>query len=211
MAEKYVAPALNEKAFHCALCGVYSNQIWQDMAFVVQGWPRVEHWRSSYCSHCHERAFWRGAAMIFPTGGTAPLPSADLPPGIKADYEEARSIVSRSPRGAAALLRLCIQKLCKHLGEAGKKIDDDIASLVKKGLPVAVQQALDTVRVTGNEAVHPGTIDLRDNQKLAAALFGLVNFIVEKMISEPKQIEELYNSLPKEKLEGIQARDKKKS
>jgi hypothetical protein len=74
-------------------------------------------------------------------------------------------------------------------------------------LPVDVQQALDAVRVIGNEAVHPGQIDVSDNPKIAAALFGLVNFIAEKMVSEPKAIEQIYGSLPPEKLAQIQKRD----
>ena len=60
------------------------------------------------------------------------------------------------------------------LGEKGKKIDDDIASLVRKGLEPDIQQALDVVRVTGNNAVHPGQIILEDDKATAVALFELV-------------------------------------
>ena len=40
-------------------------------------------------------------------------------------------------------------------------------------------------------------------------LFKLVNFIANKLITEPKEIDELYNSLPANKLEGINKRDNK--
>ena len=112
-----------------------------------------------------------------------------------------------SPRGAAALLRLGIQKLCAHLGQPGKNINADIKALVAEGLPPKVQEALDSVRVIGNDAVHPGTIDLNDNRDIANQLFRLVNFIAQKMITEPKEIEDIYNSLPAEKLKGINERD----
>jgi hypothetical protein len=72
-----------------------------------------------------------------------------------------------------------------------------------------VQKALDTVRVIGNDAVHPGTIDLRDDPATATALFKLVNIIVEKMISEPREIEDLYAGLPEAKREAIEQRDRK--
>src|SRR5262249_11163434 len=137
-----------------------------------------------------------GDTMIHPVATTAPLPNADMPDEVKADYAEASEIVGRSPRGAAALLRLAIQKLLRHLGEKGKNIDDDIAALVTKGLPATIQKALDTVRVIGNESVHPGTIDLRDEPETAAALFGLVNLIVQDRITQPKEIDTLYGKLP---------------
>lgn len=79
-----------------------------------------------------------------------------------------------------------MQKLCAVLGESGKDINADIASLVTKGLSVQIQQALDIVRVIGNEAVHPGHIDLKDDPKTAELLFDLLNLIVEEKISEPR-------------------------
>jgi Surface-adhesin protein E len=51
---------------------------------------------------------------------------------------------------------------------------------VKNGLPETVQKSLDVVRVTGNNAVHPGQMDAAD-VNAAASLFALVNVIVEYM------------------------------
>jgi Domain of unknown function (DUF4145) len=162
----------------------------------------------SQCFNCNEIALWTSASMAWPVQNNAPAPNQDLPEEVRLDFEEAGRIVQLSPRGAAALLRLAIQKLCKELGGAGKSIDNDIAALVKDGLNVRIQQALDIVRVIGNEAVHPGTIDLRDDIQTATKLFDLVNIIAETMISQPKHIEALYNGLPPNKLAGIEARDK---
>lgn len=147
--------------------------------------------------------------MIYPDIITVSLPNSDLPDDIKIDYLEAREIVIKSPRGAAALLRLCIQKLCVHLGEE-ENINNAIASLVKKGLDIQIQRALDVVRVVGNEAVHPGELDLKDDNDTAIQLFGLVNFITHELITRPKELEKLYSDLPPSKLEGIETRGDKK-
>jgi hypothetical protein len=131
-----------------------------------------------------------------------------MPEEITADYLEAGQILSRSPRGAAALLRLAIQKLCPILGATKSDINGAIGELVEAGrINPSIQQALDTVRVIGNEAVHPGTLDLKDGHAMALALFNLVNFIIAKAITEPRQLQELYSSLPPAKLAGIAQRD----
>ena len=74
-----------------------------------------------------------------------------------------------------------------------------------------VQKALDIVRVIGNEAVHPGSIDMKDDRETALNLFQLVNSIAEQMISNPQKIRSIYDKLPEEKRIGIENRDKNKS
>jgi len=111
---------------------------------------------------------------------------------------------------AAALLRLVIQRLLKYLGAGGKDLNEDIASLVSKGLDRRIQMSLDVVRVIGNNAVHPGQIELKDDRPTANTLFSLVNLIVDSMISQPKHIEATYKSLPATAHDQIEKRDKKK-
>jgi predicted nucleic-acid-binding Zn-ribbon protein len=214
MKAQYVSPALDLQAFNCPKCHVFSKQKWYFMSgaessdgFGLQ--IQDQRFLISSCEHCHFPTIWFGQQIIFPLQTTAEPPNLDLPDDIMKDYEEARAISNLSPRGAAALLRLAIQKLCKHLGQPGDNINSDVKALVAKGLPPLVQEALDSVRVIGNEAVHPGTLDLRDDRELASKLFRLVNFIANKMITEPREISEIYGSLPPDKREGIKKRDAK--
>lgn len=209
--QSYTPPAYSEESFHCPLCGFYAHQYWFQGCCVQTrvGGKHQEVADVSFCrcEHCGSLSVWRKGMMIYPDGGNAPLPNPDLPGEVVKDYEEARSILAKSPRGAAALLRLSIQKLCHQLGESGKDLNADIGSLVEKGLPEKVRQALDALRVIGNNAVHPGQIDLTDDADTATALFGLVNFIAEKMITEPKEIERLHALLPPGAIEQIKRRD----
>ena len=145
--------------------------------------------------------------MIYPQRGEAPPANPDLSDDIRRDYDEASSILDLSPRGAAALIRLAIQKLCKELGQPGEVLNADIGALVEKGLDPLVQKALDAVRVIGNNAVHPGHIDLKDDRQVAESLFQLLNLIAEKMISVPKHVDEVYAGLPDGARKAIEKRD----
>jgi hypothetical protein len=122
------------------------------------------------CASCLKLSIWVGESITYPAARLNVEPNFDLNPEIKADFNEARTIVATSPRGAAALLRLCVQKLCKQLGKAGENINADIGALVKDGLNPKVQMALDIVRVVGNEAVHPGELDLNDTPEACLSL-----------------------------------------
>lgn len=208
---KYVKPELNKSAFHCPLCNTYSQQIWgnimEDANSKGRGSRKLENWKGALCDHCNEIALWNGSQLIFPDSPSIIPPNEDLEESIKKDYIEASQIIEKSPKSAAALMRLAIQKLCKHLGENGENINEDIGNLVKKGLPIQIQQALDVVRVIGNESVHPDQINLDDNKEIAYKLFELLNIIAQTMITQPKEISELYSKLPQTKLEEISKRD----
>lgn len=212
MKSEYIPPQVSLKAFNCPNCHVYAKQSW----FYMAGAANKDGYGSMYqnkdflvsnCENCNFPTIWLGENIVFPIHSTSEPPNKDLPDDIKQDYEEARAIANLSPRGSAALLRLAIQKICAFLGQPGKNINEDIKALVAQGLPTKVQEALDSVRVIGNEAVHPGAIELKDDLLTVNKLFKLVNFISNKMITEPKEIDELYSSLPQEKLDGINQRD----
>lgn len=207
MPHEYTPPVYEQNAFHCPLCNVYADQVWTHLAQVRGGQVRFNETQACICAHCKEYSLWHGGVMTYPDLSGVQPPNSDLPEEIQADYEEAASILQKSPRGSSALLRLSIQKLCKELGEPGENINKDIATLVAKGLPVMIQQSLDSVRVIGNEAVHPGQIDFNDNADVARTLFKLVNIIAEKMISEPREVQEIYDSLPETKKQEIDRRD----
>ena len=215
---KYVEPESNLKSFTCPHCGVLSRQYhWGYQNTIKASAIDEKHpnfgttvIRVSRCEHCEEVAIWYRETLVFPDRGTAPAPNTQMPDDPKSDYEEAANILSHSPRGAAALLRLAIQKLCIHLGGKGKNINDDIKKFVAQGLPSQVQQALDVVRVTGNNAVHPGQIDASDID-IASNLFPLVNVIVEYMIELPGRIKGLYEDLPVKAKEAIAKRDAKEN
>ena len=111
---KYVEPKSKLKSFTCPNCGVLSRQYhWGYKNEVNVGALPESHnqftqtvIRVSKCEHCNQPAIWHQDKMVYPDRGPAPAPNTEMPEEIKTNYEEASSILTRSPRGAAALLRL---------------------------------------------------------------------------------------------------------
>ena len=204
----FIPPKVFEKKFTCPHCNAITQQNWWSRAFDSSNFHDISlnAIRASTCQHCSESTLWVQEKMVYPEYGNAPSPNIEMPESVKKIYLEACSIYQKSPRGAAALLRLGIQILCKELGESGSNINNDIKKLVTKGLPEIVQKSLDIVRVTGNDAVHPGQIDT-DNPATVARLFDLTNIVVQYMITLPKQVGLLYNDLPQGKVNAIANRD----
>lgn len=199
---KYTAPEYGLESFNCPHCGAFAQQFWSPSIVAAgssNGNVVIEDLAICMCKNCTKYSYWHsGSEMIYPSQSTAPLPSTDMPEVVLYDYNEARNIFEKSPKASAALLRLAIKKMCVSLGENGKDINDDLASLVTKGLPPNVQKALDILRVVGNNAVHPGEITIDDNSpSIALSLFKLLNIMVDTMITQFKEIEELFDSLPK--------------
>ncbi|RXQ95593.1 DUF4145 domain-containing protein [Ancylomarina salipaludis] len=207
---KYLQPQVYSSSFTCPHCGAIAKQDWWSKMWSGGIHSNSDHMplRVGQCQHCNKNTLWVMDKMYYPDNGNAPFPNPEMPDSVNKLYMEASAIHTKSPRGAAALLRLSIQVLAKELGEEGKNINKDIGNLVKKGLPEIVQQSLDIVRVTGNDAVHPGQIDT-DDPNTVGQLFDLVNIIVEYMIALPKRVSGIYNGLPADKVKGIEDRDKK--
>jgi hypothetical protein len=206
----YTSPSMWSDAFNCPHCHAFSSQRWGKINLIVgsSNFGQSDEFVLCRCARCEKFSIWVGQRLLFPPARKVPPANSDLPQDIIRDYEEASEILDRSPRGAAAILRLCIQNLCKLLGEPGANINEDIASLVRKGLSPKVQQALDIVRVVGNNAVHPGQLDLRDDIDTSEKLFGLLNLITDTMITQPKHINEMFNKVvPDSQKSAIAKRD----
>jgi len=130
-----------------------------------------------------------------------------MPEEALRDYDEARAVSSQSPRAACALLRVCIERLCTFLEAKGDSLNEQIKYLVANGLPPMIQQALDAVRVIGNNAVHPGVMSPDDVEAVSDSLFALVNLIVEDRITRPKMVADVFAALPEGAKKAIEKRD----
>ncbi|MGE0267073.1 MAG: DUF4145 domain-containing protein [Candidatus Omnitrophota bacterium] len=217
---KYYPPLYAKGEFHCPHCKVFAKQFW---AHIEAQHLHADHfigitvstfreglekeWRLSKCEHCEKKCIWLGKDMIYPRIISVAQPNEDLEQTIQKDYLEAANILNESPRATAALLRLALQKLCKQLGQKGENINDDIGNLVKAGLNHHIQKSLDILRITGNNAVHPGEINLEEDKEKVYKLFELLNFIAQKMITEPKEISRFYENLPEDAKKAVKKRD----
>ena len=216
-------PEFNLKSFTCPYCGAFAQQNWdhteigdnlyQDTKILKnRDFKNVEQMEDSIslstCQSCGKYHVWHNNVIIMPKTSAINIPVDEMPNEVKLLYNEAKDVFPLSPKSACALLRLALQILCNILLEKDLGLNDAIKELVnKKGLPVMVQQALDSIRVIGNNAVHPGEINIDDNKDIAATLFMLLNLIVEKIIIEPKKVEEVYMRLPEGVRTAIEKRD----
>lgn len=210
--QEYVAPELDKDAFNCPHCNAYANMYWYTIdAMGVSNRPFIcIPLKAAKCVRCYEFSLWIGEDMIIPSHSTAPMPHNDMPELVKKDYLEAREILNKSPRGACALLRLALQKLCNEFVKGKKDINEQIAELVKQGLPSQLQKAFDIVRIVGNNSVHPGEINVDDNPEIALMLFKLINMIIEKMITEPNELKEFYeDTIPEKTQKAIKERNER--
>lgn len=225
--QKFVPPSFWQTAFTCPYCGVLAQMNWERLYEGNVGTIGYSI-HIAVCQVCKNYSLWckygtlqRGKPtikeeMLYPKLSAIP-PAEDMPESIKAIYKEASNVLGDSPRAACALLRLALEELISYLRNnfekykslKGKNINEDIKELVKLGLPAEAQKALDIVRITGNNAVHSKEIDINDNPEIAYKLFEMLNFIVQEMITRPKEIDSFFkDNIPKGAKEAIKERDK---
>jgi hypothetical protein len=165
---EHIAPAHEQTSYHCPYCGVLAPMYWIQLQYHRPhptgsgGYRPAEAWMVQ-CGVCHELQFWvKGdngqPHMVRPVVSGSQRPHPQMPEDARRDYEEARSILRLSPRGACALLRLATQKLVDGFVPGSDNLNNKIGTMVGQGLPDEVQHALDSLRVVGNHAVHPGEL-----------------------------------------------------
>lgn len=185
----------------CQACDNFSIWLTNNLPVTKVGTTNLKGLDTTYAS----------VTLIFPSTSSdsseVPALNSDMPDNVKEIYKEAGDVLNVSPRASAALSRLAIENLVEYLGAEGKDLNNKIGNLVSKGMPIEIQQMLDSVRVIGNNAVHPGQINIKDNKELALSLLHFVNLITDNQISQPKKIAEIYDSLPESYKKSIEKRD----
>lgn len=200
----------------CPYCHVYAQFDWS-VQQKLNSKPKEYRLIVAKCNSCHLDSVWfqnlqsKEEILMFPDYPSGlDAPNSDMPNNIQQIYIEAAKVLKDSPRASAALSRLAIDQLTQQFSSESS-LDTRIADLVSKGLSSKLQKAFDIVRIVGNNAVHPGEIDLKDNQEMAKSLLRLLNMITDNLITQPNQIDKFYNSLPERQLKHIEKRDSKKN
>lgn len=122
----------------------------------------------------------------------APPPSENMPEEIRVLYEDARRV--SEPRSANALLRIACEDLCRlnRIPRGRDGFYGTISNLrEREGISSMLANALDSIRITGNAAVHGNETDY---DIPVEKLFNLVNIIVDEWA-----VSYLYDGLPDEK------------
>lgn len=211
-------PKYKRPRFVCPYCEAFAAHAWPTLKMELkQATSGVPRFACSICQSCRGIVIWRSETiepeaayqLIYPTIRTGPPPTPDMPKTVTALYEEARAVAQVSKKSAAGLLRLALQHLVDDLEPGPGDINLKIGSLVQAGLRPDVQRAMDVLRVVGNNAVHPGQINVDDDPDLVPSLFSLIQIIVEEMITRKHMIDELYGALPEGALDRIESRNAK--
>ena len=216
MTKYFNSYSIGNTSIICPYCHVYAQFDWS-VQQKLNSKPKEYRLIVAKCNSCHLDSVWfqnlqsKEETLMFtdyPSGLDAP--NSDMPNNIQQIYIEAAKVLKDSPRASAALSRLAIDQLTQQFSSESS-LDRRIADLVSKGLSSKLQKAFDIVRIVGNNAVHPGEIDLKDNQEMAKSLLSLLNMITDNLITQPNQIDKFYNSLPERQLKHIEKRDSKKN
>lgn len=215
VADKYIAPAHLLDSFNCPHCGTLAHQEWHrlGMSYALNNSnlsAYIDSAEVSQCFRCHGLAYWIDHKLVNPPASIAPLPSDDMPEDVAKIYSEARNTLNSSPRAAVALLRLAAETLMPHLHAEGRDLNAKIGFLVEKGLDVRIQEALDSLRVIGNHAVHPGLIVIEDDSAMAIKLFDLLNIIIDSTLTKDRKISEIHAIIPDREKKAIAYRDSKR-
>lgn len=233
-----------EKSFACPHCSVFAQQSWYQVqfknensvdeygGFVLNEYYAIKegvdffYYEDEYlkednvvafcmCQSCKKYSLWLEHRLVYPQKSLIPNARNSMPDDVKKLYQEASDVFIYSPRASVALLRLALEMLLPHLGAKKGSINNMISQLVIERKAIGnIKEAMDTLRIIGNNAVHPGEIIFEENDEeyqnqTAISLFKILNYIVVETIESDAMISNLYSQLPEKALKGIENRDKK--
>lgn len=221
---------LDQKSFKCPHCGAFSYMKWDNLSLFIYDDQGAEHnvltrVHQANCASCSKDSIWYNhrevtnwigmngiprpsndseLSRLFPineiTNKNIPEYSPDMPENVKVLYKEAALIYELSPRSAAALIRLALEKLCEYLGVKKKNIKESIETLAQQqNIPISIAKAADNIRLIGNANVHVGIICDEVLEDINPAIFTYINLIVDFAITKPKEIDEINSLFPEQK------------
>lgn len=206
-------PVFQGERFTCPFCGAYAGMEWRKLSTPAGSWESNDLF-VSLCASCRWCTVWRApnanvddSSILWPRTRGGIGPHAEMPEAARAVYEEARAVAELSPRASVALLRLALDVLLREVvdGAGAKPLDAVIGLAVKQGLTPAVWAAMESLRVIGNDAVHPKqlVLDETDEPAKITALCRLLNLIVEQLVSAPRLALQVFDTLPDSAKQGI--------
>ena len=218
---KDISPAFHKTHFKCMSCKVYAVQEWRTVNHLYisengklyyYSHDKYFEVKSSTCLRCMNTYLWNSntESIIYPRSSSLPHHSLDLPENMRKIYEEARDVYEVSPRCAAALGRVLLEKLVYYLLEKQytSKGDDNtedttdkenkikkltLHNLIEKlDLDKEIKDSCNNIRLLGNEGAHAGEIDFEDNlsKEAVEGLFILINHIIYETITRKREAKE---------------------
>jgi hypothetical protein len=139
----------------------------------------------SHCHDCSGFALWVGSRLVFPIN----VDKMSVPL-VEEDFEEAAAILNKSPRGAAALMRVCIQKLLPLLKDNGMDRSHYDSALMRKGLEVEIQQAMEVLQVLQSDSAQLTTFESQEDKEMAFRIIDSLKAILERRTLQNRDPEE---------------------
>jgi hypothetical protein len=132
----------------------------------------------SNCHSCSGFSLWVSGLLVFPTN------IDKTPELVEEDAEEATAILNKFPRGATALMRVCIQKLVPLLEENGRELNQRISSLVRKGLEMEMQQAKEVLQVLRSDPVQLSQLESQADKETILRFLDSLKVVLERRMSQ---------------------------
>jgi len=139
---------------------------------------RMANLHISNCHRCNGFSLWVSGLLVFPTKMDKSPELADE------DVDEAAAILNKFPRGATALMRVCIQKLVPLLEENGKELNQRVSSLVRKGLEMELQQAKEVLEVLRGDPLQLSQLESQASKETALRFLDSLKAVLERRSSQ---------------------------